>query len=146
MLLLLGRLITESKIAPAVKTLFDSRVKSCFSQGVNSVGFFVQINESLYKYNLNTYFEDWHANSIFLSYNGWKYSWHNYCENHPLNLTNSCLSNISPSQTYTVYLSWPSKAFPTTGKLLVPWTKNHLSSFKCGFLNIFSRQNLLGCL
>ena len=24
--------------------------------------------------------------------------------------------------------------------LLVPWTKNHLSSFKCGFLNIFSRQ------
>ena len=27
--------------------------------------------------------------------------------------------------------------------LLVPWTENHLSSFKCGFLNIFSRQNLL---
>ena len=30
--------------------------------------------------------------------------------------------------------------------LLVPWTKNHLSSFKCGFLNIFSRQNLPGFL
>ena len=30
--------------------------------------------------------------------------------------------------------------------LLVPWTENHLSSFKCGFLNIFSRQNLLRSL
>ena len=27
--------------------------------------------------------------------------------------------------------------------LLVPWTENHLSCFKCGFLNIFSSQNLL---
>ena len=27
--------------------------------------------------------------------------------------------------------------------LLVLWTENHLSSFKCGFLNIFSRQTLL---
>ena len=31
-------------------------------------------------------------------------------------------------------------------KLLVPWTKNHLSSLKCDFLNNFSRQNLSGCL
>ena len=30
--------------------------------------------------------------------------------------------------------------------LLVPWTNNNLSSFKCGFLNIFSRQNLLRSL
>ena len=30
--------------------------------------------------------------------------------------------------------------------LLVPWTENHLSSFKCGFMNIFSRQNLLRSL
>ena len=30
--------------------------------------------------------------------------------------------------------------------LLVPWTENHLGSFKCGFLNIFSRQNLLRSL
>ena len=30
--------------------------------------------------------------------------------------------------------------------LLVPWTENHLSSFKCGFLNISSRQNLLRSL
>ena len=27
--------------------------------------------------------------------------------------------------------------------LLVPWIKNHLSSFELGFLNIFSHQNLL---
>ena len=31
-------------------------------------------------------------------------------------------------------------------KLLVPRTEHHLSSFKCGFLNIFSRQNLLRSL
>ena len=31
-------------------------------------------------------------------------------------------------------------------ELLVPWTENHLSGFKCGFLNIFSRQNLLRSL
>ena len=31
-------------------------------------------------------------------------------------------------------------------ELLVPWTENHLSSFKCGFLNILSRQNLLRSL
>ena len=30
--------------------------------------------------------------------------------------------------------------------LLVPRTEHHLSSFKCGFLNIFSRQNLLRSL
>ena len=30
--------------------------------------------------------------------------------------------------------------------LLVPSTENHLSSFKCGFLNIFSRQNVLRSL
>ena len=30
--------------------------------------------------------------------------------------------------------------------LLVPWTENNLSSFRCGFLNIFSRQNLLRSL
>ena len=30
--------------------------------------------------------------------------------------------------------------------LLVPWAENHLSSFRCGFLNIFSLQNLLRSL
>ena len=31
-------------------------------------------------------------------------------------------------------------------ELLVPRTEHHLSSFKCGFLNIFSRQNVLRSL
>ena len=70
-LLLLG-LITEPKIAPAVKTLCDSRVNSYFNPFINAMDFFVQINESLCKYNLNTYFKDWHANSIFPSYNDWR--------------------------------------------------------------------------
>ena len=33
--------------------------------------------------------------------------------------------------------------FAHLDNLLVPRTEHHLSSFKCGFLNIFSRQNLL---
>ena len=33
-----------------------------------------------------------------------------------------------------------------TVELLIPRTEHHLSSFKCGFLNIFSRQNLLRSL
>ena len=57
-LVLLGRLMTEPKIAPAVITLFDSRFNSYFNPDINSMGFFVHINESLCKYNLNTYFED----------------------------------------------------------------------------------------
>ena len=96
-LLLLGRLITEPKIAPAVKTLFDSRISSYFNPDINSMGFFVHANESLCNYNLNTYFKDWHSNSIFSSYfYEWRNivykkifeyeynSWHIYCENHPL--------------------------------------------------------------
>ena len=58
------------------------------------MGFFV--HESLCKYDLNTYFEDWHANSIVASYNEWKNivyqnisgyednSWHICCKNHPV--------------------------------------------------------------
>ena len=71
-LLLLGSLIAESKIAPAVKTSFDSRVNSYFNPDISSMEFFVHINESLCKSNLNTYVEDWHATSIFPSYNEWK--------------------------------------------------------------------------
>ena len=119
-LLLLGRIITEPKIAPAVKTLCASRVNSYFNPDINSVGFFVYINESLCKYNPNTYFEHWHANSVFPSYNEWENigykkiseyennNWHIYCENHPLvNLANSCFSNISPSQFWAIFEPYP---------------------------------------
>ena len=34
----------------------------------------------------------------------------------------------------------------SSSNLLVPRTEDHLSSFKCGFLNIFSSQNLLRSL
>ena len=38
-------------------------------------------------------------------------SWHIYCENHPLmNLANSYLSNISPSQLWTIYEQYPDLA------------------------------------
>ena len=53
-LLLLGRLITDPKIAPAGKILFDSRVNSYFNPDINLAVFFIHINASLCKYNLNT--------------------------------------------------------------------------------------------
>ena len=51
--LLLARLITQPKIVPAVKTLFESRIIAISIQTL-ILGFFVHISELLKKYNLNT--------------------------------------------------------------------------------------------
>ena len=41
---------------------------------------------------------------------------------------------------------FPKSSQTSISRLLVPRIKNHLSSFELGFLNIFSRQNLLRSL
>ena len=64
-------------------------------------------------------------------------------------MINLCILNIHTfCHLQTLCISWKFVIYTKpTGKkhkmLLVRWTENHLSSFKCGFLNIFSRQNLL---
>ena len=60
-----GRLITEPKMAPAVRFLFSSRVDSFFDSNITSRGVLPIICDSLYKYNLFHYLELWFSESIF---------------------------------------------------------------------------------
>ena len=50
-LLLLGRLIKEPKMSPAVKSLFDSRTKSLFNSDITSLGVLPSI--ALQRYHIN---------------------------------------------------------------------------------------------
>ena len=52
---LLSRLITEPKMAPAVKNLFITRVDSFFNS-IGSMGVIAYINELLCKFELSSYF------------------------------------------------------------------------------------------
>ena len=67
-LLFLGRLITESKLAPVVKNLFLTRVESYFSSNYTSTGVLSSICDALRKYDLLQFLESWHSLSIFPSY------------------------------------------------------------------------------
>ena len=71
-LLVLGRLIKEPKMSPAVKSLFDSRSKSFFDSYITSLGVLPSIAEALRKYKLFDYFENWHDSSTFLTYIKWE--------------------------------------------------------------------------
>ena len=94
-LLFLGRLITEPKMSPLIKNLFDSRTKSFFDSDISSLGVLPSIAESLKKFDLFYYFETWYNSSIFPSYPNWKNivrdnilhfeksAWHSYCDTHP---------------------------------------------------------------
>ena len=71
-LLFLGRLITEPKMTPLIKNLFDSRTTSFFDSDISSLGVLPSIAESLEKFDLFYYFETWYNNSIFPTYPNWK--------------------------------------------------------------------------
>ena len=71
-LLLLGRLINEPKMSPAVKSLFDSRTKSFFDSDITSLGVLPSIAEELHEYELFHFFENWHNSSTFPIYSSWK--------------------------------------------------------------------------
>ena len=71
-LLFLGRLVKEPKMSPAVKSLFDSRTKSFFDSDITTLGVLPSIAETLHKYELFDYFENWHDSSTFPTYARWK--------------------------------------------------------------------------
>ena len=71
-LLFLGRLITEHKMTPLIKNLFDSGTKTFFDSDISSLGVLPSIAESLEKFDLFYYFETWYNNSIFPTYPNWK--------------------------------------------------------------------------
>ena len=65
--MLLGRLITEPKMAPVVRSLF-SRVDSFFDANITYRGVLPSICDSLYKCNLFHHLELWFSESIFSTY------------------------------------------------------------------------------
>ena len=119
-LLLLGRLINEPKMSPAVKSLFDSRTKSFFDSDITSLGVLPSIAEALHKYELFHCLENWHNSSTFPIYSSWKKivrdkirdfegrAWDSFCESHPdMRIVQSCLENAS------LFRFWsPANQFP----------------------------------
>ena len=65
-LLSLGRFITEHKMTPLIKDLFDSSTKIFFDSDMSSLGLLPSIAESLEKFDLFYYFETWYNNAISL--------------------------------------------------------------------------------
>ena len=119
-LLLLGRLITEPKMPPAVKSLFDSRTKSFFDSDITSLGVLPSIAEALHKYEIFHYFENWHNSSTFLIYSSWKKivrdkifdfercASDSFCEPHPdMRVVQSCLENVSPFRFWSLANQFP---------------------------------------
>ena len=108
-LLFSGRLITEPKITPLIKNLFDSGTKSFFDSDISSLDLLPSIAESLEKLDLFYCFETWYNNSIFPTYPNWKNivsdsiihleksAWHSYCDTHPeMQIASSCLASVTP--------------------------------------------------
>ena len=102
-LLFLGRLITEHKMTPPIKYLFDSRTKSFFDSDISSLSVLPSIAESLEKFYLFYYFE-----TIFPTYPNKKNivrdsiirfeksAWQSYCDTHPeMQIASSCLANAA---------------------------------------------------
>ena len=71
-LLFLGRLITETKMPPTVKGLFQCRVDDFFNSSLTSTGVLPSICDALRKYNLFHYLQFWHRDSSFPTYTQWK--------------------------------------------------------------------------
>ena len=124
----MGRLITEPKMSPLIKNLFDSRTKSFFDSDISSLGVLSSIAESLKKFDLSYYFETWYNSSIFLSYPNWKNivrdntlhfeksAWHSYCDTHSeMQIASSCLANV------TLFYFWsPADQFHGSQRCLGP--------------------------
>ena len=119
-LLFLGRLITEPKMSPLIKNLFDSRTISFFDSDISSLGVLPSIAESLKKFDLFYYFETWYNSSIFPSYPNWKnivrdnilhfekLAWHSYCDTHPeMQTASSCLANVTPFHFWSLADQFP---------------------------------------
>ena len=108
-LLFLGRLLTEDKMAPVVRNLFEIRTQSYFDANIVSLGTLPTICEVLQKYDLFNYFDKWFSDSVFPTYLSWKAivktkirefeenAWIDFVQKHPsFKFARTCLDNISP--------------------------------------------------
>ena len=114
-LLFLGRLITESKMAPVVKSLFLTRVESYFSSNYPSTGVISSFCDALRKYDLLQFLESWHSLSIFPSYTEWKSIvksrvrmhesdiWDEFCIKHPgVLVAQAFYKNVTSDQFWSI--------------------------------------------
>ena len=62
-LLFLGRLLSEDKMAPVVRELFEIRTNSYFDTNIVSLGVLPNICEALHKYKLFNKFDSWYHDS-----------------------------------------------------------------------------------
>ena len=118
--LFLGRLIPETKMAPVVRKLFDSRTKTFFDTSIDSLGVLPSICDALKKYGLFSYFDQWFIDSFFPTYFTWKIivyrkirefeanGWDTFITDHPdLYIVQACLENTPPRKFWSI-----SKQFP----------------------------------
>ena len=114
--LFLGRLITETKMAPIVRKRFDTRAKSFFDTSIDSLGVLPSICDALKKYGLFCYFDQWFIDSSFPTYFTWKAivyrklreyeanAWDTFITDHPdLHIAHDCLVNTPPRKLILVY-------------------------------------------
>ena len=119
-LMVLGRLIAEPKMAPAVTSLFSSRLDSFFDANITSWGVPATICDSLHKYNLFYYLELWFRESTFPTCLNWKTivktkilekeadDWFRFCSDHPsMRVAQTCPENISPYQFWSTADHYP---------------------------------------
>ena len=102
--LFLGRLISETKLAPVVRKLFDTRAKSSIDTSTDSLGVLPSICDALKKYGFFSYFDQWFIDSYFRTYFTWKTiinrkireleanAWDTFITDHPdLYIVQACL-------------------------------------------------------
>ena len=146
-LLFLGRLITETNMAPTVRKLFESRTESYFDTTITSVGVMFSISEVLVRYDLFQYFESWFNDPTLPTYTDWKRivrdkiqvfegdAWPQFCNSHPdMHVAQSCFENMSIQQFWSIADEYPDLVtrLHTQARLMskfglnasVPWLKD----------------------
>ena len=119
-LLFLGRLLTEDKMAPVVRNLFEIRTQSYFDPNIVSLGILPTICEVLQKYDLFNYFDTWFSDSVFPTYLCWKAivktkirefeenAWIDFVQKHPsFKFARTCLDNVSPHKFWFISNQYP---------------------------------------
>ena len=116
----MGCLLTEDKMAPVVRNLFEIRTQSYFDANIVSLGTLPTICEVLQKYDLLNYFDTWFSDSMFPTYLSWKAivktkirefeenAWIDLVQKHPsFKFARTCLDNVSPHKFWSISDQYP---------------------------------------
>ena len=113
--LFLGCLITETKIAPVVHKLFDTRAKRFFDTSIDPLDVLPSVCDGLKKHCVFSYFDLWFIYSSFSTNITWKTivyrkirefeanAWDTFITDHPdLYIAQACLENKSPRKFWSI--------------------------------------------